>query len=231
MTHHTTRRRANFKDETGKRYGQLTVIEQAPPPEHVKRKDTAYWRCRCDCGNTVIVVGVSLREGNTASCGCLQRATAVATMTTHGMYKSTEYQSWQGMKERCYNPANRSYPNYGGRGIAVCDRWRDSFVAFFEDMGPKPSPTHSLDRIDGNGDYRPDNCRWATREQQQNNLRINRMLTYDGKTQTLARWAKELGIRQKTISTRLSAGHSVEEALFAGELPNSGRFQKGRRNP
>jgi hypothetical protein len=231
MSHHTTRRRATLKDETGNRYGRLTVIEQAPPPEHLKCQDSAYWRCHCECGNIVVVLGASLRKGNTASCGCLQRAAAASAATTHGMYKSAEYRSWQGMKARCHDPANKAYFNYGARGVAVCDRWRNSFAAFLEDMGPKPSPTHSLDRIDNNGDYSPDNCRWATREQQQNNLRTNRMLTYNGKTQSLSRWAKELGIRRKTIGNRLSTGCSAEEALFVGELPNSGRFQKGRRNP
>lgn len=231
QTHHTTRRRANFKDETNKRYGRLTVIEQALPPEHVKAKDSAYWLCRCDCGNTTVVIGSSLRDGNTTSCGCRQRAAAIATMTKHGMYKSAEYQSWQGMKERCYNSANRAYPNYGARGIVVCDHWRNSFAAFLEDMGCRPGPAYTLDRIDSNGSYCPENCRWATREQQQNNLRTNRVLTYNGKTQTLARWARELGIRRRTVSNRLSAGYSVDEALTIGKLPNSGRSQKGGRNP
>lgn len=121
------------------------------------------------------------------------------------------------MISRCYNEKHHHYANYGGRGITVCQRWRDSFAAFLADVGPRPSPQHSLDRYpDNNGNYEPGNVRWATRSEQQRNRRVNHLLTFQGKTQCVIAWAEELGINPVTIIARLRAGRTIEEALFVG---------------
>ncbi len=134
--------------------------------------------------------------------------------TKHGMYRTRVYRIWAGMKQRCENPNNTAYHRYGGRGIKVCDRWQD-FDNFLSDMGD-PYDWQSLDRLDNDGDYEPGNCRWATTQEQQNNLRSNRLFTHDGKTQTLAQWARDLGIAYHVLKYRLNNGWEPPE-LFTIE--------------
>ena len=132
----------------------------------------------------------------------------------HGGKGTPEYAAWRSMKRRCYAPNCSQYHNYGGRGIEVCPEWKDSFIQFREDMGLKPSPKHSLDRIDTDGNYSPDNCRWATAQEQMANVRYNRKLTFQGRTLCLAEWSREVGIKDATIRKRLDIhGYTVEEAL------------------
>lgn len=217
QTHHTTRLPRPLKDETGKRYGRLTVIEQAPVPEHVKEKRQAFWRCRCDCGNIVVTNGSNLRRGDTVSCGCYNRSKA--SRRTHGRHDSPEYTIWAKIKSRCCNPRSTHYRYYGGRGITMCVEWRDSFATFYAYVGPRPSPQYTIDRIDVNGNYEPGNVRWATRKQQANNRRNNVRLTYRGKTQLLAEWADELEIPLTTILNRYYyQGRSAAEVLYVGRL-------------
>lgn len=137
----------------------------------------------------------------------------------HGLRNTPEYYIWQSMNRRCYEQSRADYPRYGGRGITVCQRWRDSVAAFYEDMGPKPSPQHSIDRIDSNGNYEPQNCRWATQEQQANNKRSSHYLTHDGLTLTIAQWARKLDISEKVLGRRLSRGWPVEKALTTPTMP------------
>lgn len=134
---------------------------------------------------------------------------------THGMWKSREYQIWRQMRDRCNNPNSRRYKNYGGRGITVCKRW-DSFERFYEDMGPAPSLLHTIERINNDGKYTPANCRWATPQEQANNRRTNKLITYRGKTQTIAQWARELGLPYHWIKYRLSIGWKPPK-LFSPE--------------
>jgi hypothetical protein len=142
----------------------------------------------------------------------MRRATATHGAKVGGK-ATTEYTIWRAMKSRCSNPATINYSDYGGRGIAVCDRWRDDFAAFLADMGPRPSPDHSIDRRDNSGPYSPDNCRWSTSTEQSNNRRVNRMLSHQGRTQTLAQWSRELGLSRVTLADRLDAGWPVEKAF------------------
>lgn len=169
--------------------------------------------CRCECGVERRVSIYGLRIGDSKSCGCLHREIVGAMRKTHGYSGMREYRIWFAMLKRCYNPKHIYYSNYGGRGISVCERWRESFDAFFECMGNSPKGT-TLDRIDNDGNYEPGNCRWATDDQQKNNRRANHLLTAFGKTQTMVRWAREYGIRFGTLRERIVRGYmSVEDAI------------------
>lgn len=156
-----------LEDQVGKRFGRLTVISRLKKGNN----HHAYWFCICDCGSTHCVRNDHLLKSFTRSCGCLNREVVIQRMTTHGRTRTTEFKSWTGMKERCYRPSRRDYKNYGERGIRVCDEWLHDFQAFHNHVGPKPSPKHSIDRIDNGGNYEPGNVRWATPEQQSQNRR------------------------------------------------------------
>jgi hypothetical protein len=172
--------------------------------------------CRCECGNIDVFSLWDLKRAKVSSCGCLRKEVAKASFTTHGYAKTSIHDIWQSMKARCLNPGYAGYHNYGGRGIRVCGRWlgENGFINFLSDMGERPSKDLSIDRYPNqNGNYEPGNCRWATRKEQARNLRTNRMLTYNGKTQCVAEWAEELGIPQGTLHSRLKSGWSVEKAL------------------
>lgn len=200
VTSDSTQLSGHAKDERGNVYGKLTVIE------FTEIRGEAMWLCRCECGNSSKVAGSDLRKGGTKSCGCLRASQG-------GGYKTPEYTTWKEMKRRCYNPRNSQYHLYGGRGITICDRWRTTFVNFLADMGKKPSPQHSIDRIDNDGNYEPANCRWATKMEQSHNSRKVRLITYNGETLCLREWARKVGITHRTLSVRLRRGWTTERAL------------------
>lgn len=177
-------------------------------------------KCLCDCGVAKAVIWSCLNSGSTRSCGCLHREIIKAVKTTHGMGRSPEYKVWAGMKLRCGNPRDAGYMNYGGRGVVVCDRWINSFENFFADMGPRPTPKHSIERIDNNGNYCPENCRWATRIEQARNKRRTIMLSYLGESKPLRVWCDELGIRPTTVARRIKLGWPAERALTDRIFPN-----------
>lgn len=157
----------NFKDRKGEIFGRLTVIELSKKSKPKK----IYWKCLCQCGNIIDVLSNSLISGNTKSCGCLRSELVSNKYSTHKKSTSSEYYTYYSMISRCYNKNNNVYQYYGGRGIKVCDRWLKSFENFYKDMGDKPSPKHSIDRINNNGDYEPNNCKWATQSEQTINSR------------------------------------------------------------
>ena len=208
---------ARFKKAppAGTRFGRLTVLGETREPG---RRKGVWCIVVCDCGTQKVVYANAMRRGSVRSCGCLQRELSSARATTHGQTKghrpSTEHRIWSGAKNRCTNPNSRSWPDYGGRGITMCDRWRDSFEAFLADMGKRPSPEHSIDRIDNDGPYSPENCRWATRREQGANKRNSRIITHDGITRSINGWAHELGVGATTLLYRANAGWSDSEILF-----------------
>lgn len=197
-----------LKNEVGVRYGSWTILEHIPRTAH------KYWvLCRCDCGTEKPVMLCNLHGGATHGClHCKGDRVAQHGATQLGKQRS-EYKIWTYMRQRCSNPNRAGYHRYGGRGIKVCERWEGSYQAFIEDMGPRPSPKHSLDRIDNDGDYKKENCRWATREQQRNNCGNSRYLEHGGRRLTLTQWARELGMVPATLTKRFRDGWSVEKAL------------------
>lgn len=193
---------------TGKRFGRLVVHEA-----HRIRPKALHYRCLCDCGNTKLIGASELRRGCTVSCGCQKLESARLTNRTHGQSKTPEYRCWAHMIGRCCTPTESSYHRYGGRGITVCDRWRNSFENFQSDMGPRPSLRHSIERKDNDGPYSPENCYWGTVREQSNNRRDNIHLTWNGVTKPLSIWAEEIGVSQRTLYGRLKRGYSHSEAL------------------
>uniref|UniRef100_A0A6M3IL93 Uncharacterized protein n=1 Tax=viral metagenome TaxID=1070528 RepID=A0A6M3IL93_9ZZZZ len=196
-------------DLTGQKFGRLTAI-QIDENRHSGR---IYWHCQCECGKRTIKSRQLLTTGQTTSCGCKLVDSARERFTTHGMSSSIEYFSWFHMKARCYKTYDKEYKNYGARGISVCARWLESFQNFFSDMGLKPSKKHEIERIDNDGDYSPENCKWATRTEQANNTRHNHFVTIGNKTQTIAQWSRELGIKNQTVRNRLYHGWTPRDAL------------------
>lgn len=196
-----------FKDITNQKFSRLTAIKRDV-------EKSQYWHCVCDCGNKCLIRSDCLKNGNTKSCGCLfTEMNKLSKNKRHGMTKTTEYTAWVNMRERCYNSNRPDWGNYGGRGIKVCDRWLESFENFFNDMGKKPHPNLTIERINNNGNYEPSNCKWVTRFKQSNNQRSNIKITYNGKTLTTKQWSIITGIKRQTIQYRLKVGWSVKRTL------------------
>lgn len=191
----------------GKRFGRLTVIAEAG-----RESNGGFsWVCQCDCGQiTKPISGGNLRRNIIKSCGCLRREIAVergSATRKHGMYNTRIHYIWANMKSRCYNPKNSHFDSYGARGITVCEEWLNSFEAFYDwAMSSGYADNLTIDRIDVNGNYCPENCRWATIADQNRNKRNSIHIEIDGKTQTLSQWAKESGVPKSTISYRYKHG-------------------------
>ena len=225
-------------DLTGQTFGRLTVVARIENG-HGNR---ARWQCQCACGNRHDALGWDLREGGCRSCGCLRsellRSTRKAGAGQGAARRRQahrdrsgdrtsipEYRIWRAMRLRCNSPSNPAYPYYGGRGVAVCDRWAQSFDAFYADMGPRPSPRHSIDRIDNDGPYDPANCRWATPQEQARNRRSTTLLAHDGVVLSLAEWGRRIGIDQRTVRRRHARGLPPDLVLAPpardGRLPSA----------
>ena len=191
-----------------KRYGRLLVINELPRhtvPSGVKIRK---FLCKCECGQELDVFMSSLRSGHTKSCGCLNKE----IISSHGMTGTREYASWNAMHGRCNNLKSKDYKNWGGRGIEVCDSW-NSFENFYKDMGDKPTPNHSIERINNDGNYCKENCRWATKKEQQRNHRGNKVLSFEGLSLTVAEWVEKTGVTRAMIDYRLAKGFSMNKVL------------------
>lgn len=198
------------EDLTNKKIGRLTVLEFFG-----YKNNKVIWKCRCDCGNITYVVHGNLIHNSTKSCGCLQKELLSKRSITHNLTKTKIYSTWIDIKKRCYNVNSISYCNYGGRGITVCDEWKNDFKSFYNwSMQNGYDETLSIDRINNNGNYEPSNCRWVDRKTQNNNTRHNHYITYNGKTLTLAQWSEELGLTYSCLKSRINKHHwSIEKAL------------------
>lgn len=192
-----------FINLLGQRFGRLLVVERMP---NNKRKQ-AVWKCRCECGNEIIVEAGHLRSGHTQSCGCFQRDRDIEYHTTHGMGGTKLFRVFHCMKGRCYNPTDKKYHRYGARGIKICDEWLNDPSVFFEwaiQNGYKNGL--SIDRIDNDGNYCPENCRWVDNKTQANNKSNNVIIEHNGVSKTISEWAEELGISYSAVKSRIKCG-------------------------
>lgn len=195
---------------SGKKIGRWNIISK----NGRNRNGDLLYKCVCDCGTERDVIGTSLKIGGTNSCGCLAAELFSKRQKTHGLTKSSEYKIWNGMKNRCYNEKTINFSDYGGRGIKVCDRWKNSFENFLLDMGKRPTDDHSIDRKDVNGDYCPENCKWETEYNQQRNKRNVRFFAYYGKMLTIPEIAECEGIETSTLRRRIDKGMSLHDSLL-----------------
>jgi hypothetical protein len=202
--------------KSGTVFGVMMVIKEVEPKIRSNGHQRRHFLMKCKCGKEHISSLEALRSGDAKSCGCLKIEKFVNYLKTrnykkHGMSHSREYQSWHAMMDRCRNPNRINYNKYGGVGIGVCERWYD-FRNFYKDMGSRPEGT-SIDRIDNNGNYEPNNCRWATTKQQNNNLSNNVIIFYQGETMCASDWSKRLGGCESVVASRLSRGWDIKKSV------------------
>ena len=213
------------KDLSGHRFGRLSPIKRVkalPPPSR-----SMVWYCQCDCGNRCLVPTSSLTSGNTRSCGCLR----LELITRHGLAAHPLRRTWAAMISRCHDPEHPQFSHYGGRGIQVCDEWQGEagLARFLSDMGERP-PGLTIDRIDNDGPYTKDNCRWATYTTQLRNRRFNHLITHNGKTACISEWAETLGISHSSLSWRLMhSGMPLDKALSPGPQRSKGEHRERDR--
>lgn len=222
---------ASFQDYSGRQFGRLTVIKRLP-----NVGAAIIWECRCDCGRLAAVRAGNLRSGNSTSCGCVRNKKTAERSTKHGhsrAHKRTpEYIAWKGMIARCHSsPSRRDWERYGGRGISVCDVWRTSFQEFYDHIGPRPSPKHSVDRIDNNLGYQPGNVRWATATSQARNTRRNRRYPVSRGLSCLAELAERAGINYSTAKDRLRRGWAPSDVVSTPVRKPPAFEYKGRAMP
>jgi len=224
-------------DLVGKRFGRLVVLE----PSFTKYTKL-HWKCLCDCGNITNVQTEYLTHGNTKSCGCLQREIlsniGKEVNTTHGQTNTRLFNLWSKIKSRCYCKGSSGYHNYGGRGIIMCDEWKNDFLNFKnwaikngyrEEILPNGRNKLTIDRIDNNGNYEPNNCRWTTYKQQARNKRTNKIYEYNGKQLCLSELAEICGLGKNTLRYRLEAGYPIEKAMFTKSRRDKGGKQYGTK--
>lgn len=215
-------------DIAGQRFGRLTAVK------HIGSKNgRAVWLCKCDCGKETIVYGKSLRSGNTKSCGCLNIDSSTERIvkfnTKHGGTNSRIFRIWGNMKTRCYNKNAINFQDYGGRGITVCDEWKEDFSAFRDwALNNGYSPNLTIDRVDNEKGYSPDNCRWATPKEQANNRRGNRPITHNGETHTISEWADIIGIDDDTLLKRINSKTYTLERALTEQKNERGKYARRR---
>lgn len=211
--------------QVGDVFGRWKVLSGPVHGNAPSKSNCLYYICRCACGTEKPVNKSQLVTGKTRSCGCLSRDNTRERLTSHGKTGTREYRAWNAMKNRCNNPSCEKYQYYGGKGIRVCDKWNGSFESFLEDMGDCPEG-HTLDRIDANKDYTPDNCRWASWTTQSRNRSWNRLITLHGETRCVSEWSERVGIGANTLISRLNRGWSDEKTLTTPYMANQNGFRK-----
>lgn len=218
----------NFIDLTGQKYGRLTVLDRGPDRVRKSGRKIVQWNCICDCGNKIVVSASDLRSGHTQSCGCYMIDRIKEANTRHGKTDSRLYNVWASMRERCYCPTLPTYPRYGGRGIKMCDEWYNSYLEFerwalnngYDENALRGKCT--IDRIDVNGNYCPENCRWVDQKTQMSNVTYNHYETMNGVTHTVAEWADIYGIPYQMLEGRLCRGVPIEKAVINKDLRYKG---------
>lgn len=210
-------------DLIGKRFGKLTVVKRAKDKVDKTGRTYIMWECNCDCGNRTIIRNASLRSGHTSSCGCLRRK--------HGQAGTRLYRIWCNMKTRCYCSTDPHYKRWGGRGITICEAWLNDFQAFYTwSMSNGYSDVLTIDRVNNDKPYSPENCRWVSLYEQANNTRKNRYYEHKGETHTLAEWARILGISRSILKDRIcKLNWSFEEAISVNKL-DKWNNRKGMKN-
>lgn len=220
-------------DLTGKKFGRLKVLSFHEYRYGKGGHKDCYWLCKCDCGNQKIVSSGSLRSGNVKSCGCIKAERNKRVFTTHDMSGTRIYNIYTGMKQRCYNEKFWAYSDYGGRGITVCDEWLNNSKSFFDwAMANGYQDNLTLDRINNDGNYEPNNCHWVTMEKQCNNKRSNHNITCFGRTESMAEWSRILGIKIGKLKYWLYKNKDSEQEVIeklAKELGLSGDFVTGKQ--
>lgn len=200
----------------GAKFNAWTVLAPAPYRKGSNRK-IGRVVCRCACGQLRITSWADVRKGRSRCCGCLGNAGTSKRFRKHGRTMHPMFSTWESMKYRCYNPKAKNFYLYGAKGVRVCDAWLNSLEQFCLDMGERPSPQHTIDRIDSNGNYEPSNCRWATPKEQARNTSRNRIITFNGETLCLKAWAERTGLTEMCIHGRLRAGWSIENTITAAK--------------
>lgn len=194
--------KGNIKDLTGLVFNNWTVLGF----DHTKGRNRYYWLSRCACGTERPVYGAHLKNGGSRSCGCLRPKGESHSRFKHGMSEAPEFKIWLQIQTRCYNPNTINWEHYGGKGIGMCARWRDDFMAFYKDMGPRPSPKHSIDRVRIHEGYSPSNCRWATPKEQARNTSRTAWVSLNGKRMSLAEACEITGLNYTSAQERRAAG-------------------------
>lgn len=212
-----------FIDLTGKQFGRLTVIERAEDQVSPSGRHRAMWLCKCECGNTKVINGENLKGGKTLSCGCLHRQRAREAMLKHGDTDSRLYNVWSAIKRRCYKQDDPAYSWYGGRGVKMCEEWRNDYSAFREwalESGYRYDAKRgecTLDRVDNDGDYTPSNCRWVSMKEQANNKSTNHYIAFGDVTHTIAEWAEILDMPYSKLRKQLAdCDFDIEKVIKAG---------------
>lgn len=194
----------------GEKFGELTVLEKTNKPNNAKRNNV-WWKCLCSCGKQIDVPSEYLVNGTKKSCNCLQDR---SRKSLFGLSDTKLYRVYRSMLNRCYNSNDKSYKNYGGRGITICVEWRNDFIAFFEWATNNGYENHkTIERIDNNGNYCPENCKWAGFKEQLNNTRKNKKIEYKGESKTLAQWSDITGLPRWVIDKRIKNGWDIEKVM------------------
>jgi hypothetical protein len=214
-----------IEDMIGKRFNRWVVLSFS----HKDEWNQQFYFCRCDCGIEKLVEKRNMVNNLSKSCGCLKKEIQRDLRTKHGMFKTKEYRAWRSMQDRCYNKKTKQYHNYGGRGIEVCKEWIGNFEQFYKDMGKSPENT-SLDRIDNNGNYSKENCRWATIKEQANNRATNTKITINGETKNIKEWAQIIGVSCTCLAYRVKTGRTEDELLLKKVVPKYAKIKHKKNN-